>query len=150
VQQEQLLHELITKIKQICVGFDNHKQEIFNLVQALKTLFLYTQGEKEGVNKYSRNFKGLWDTMEAFGESPSVYKGLLDAALKKKMTDPSKASWREWADAEAETNQAVKAALLTSRAHKGQYGRLKKQLANNYLVGIDWYPNMLEKATRIL
>ena len=41
-QREQSLHELISKIERICVGFDDHKQEIFNLVQALKTLFLYT------------------------------------------------------------------------------------------------------------
>jgi hypothetical protein len=50
-QREQLLHNLIGKIKQICVGFDDHKQEIFNLVQALKTLFLYTQTDKETVEE---------------------------------------------------------------------------------------------------
>jgi hypothetical protein len=44
IQREQSLHDLITKIEQICVGFNNHKQEIFNLVQSSKTLFLYTQG----------------------------------------------------------------------------------------------------------
>jgi len=31
------------------VGFNDHKQEIFNLVQSLKTLFLYTQSDKETV-----------------------------------------------------------------------------------------------------
>ncbi len=92
VQQEQLLHELITKIKQICVGFNDHKQKIFNLVQVLKTLFLYTQGEKEGVKKYLHNFKSLWDTMEAFGGSPGIHKGLVDTIMKKKMTDPTKAN----------------------------------------------------------
>jgi hypothetical protein len=56
IQKKQLLHNLITKIDQICVGFYDHKQEIFNLVQALKTLFLYTQGEKESVDKYARSF----------------------------------------------------------------------------------------------
>ena len=48
-QKEQCLHELIQKIKLICIGFDNHKQGIFNLVQALRSLFLYTQSEKEKV-----------------------------------------------------------------------------------------------------
>ena len=52
-QREQSLHELISKIKRICVGFDDHKQEIFNLVQALKTLFLYTQTNKETVEEYT-------------------------------------------------------------------------------------------------
>ena len=41
-QKEQSLHNLINKIERICVGFDDHKQEVFNLVQALKTLFLYS------------------------------------------------------------------------------------------------------------
>ena len=40
------LHELILKIERIYVGFDNHKQEVYNLVQAMKTLFLYTQQKK--------------------------------------------------------------------------------------------------------
>jgi hypothetical protein len=42
MQKEQFLHKLISKVKRICVGFDDHKQEVFNLVQALKMLFLYT------------------------------------------------------------------------------------------------------------
>ncbi len=41
-QRQQLLHELIQMIERICVGFNDHKQEVFNLVQSLKTLFLYT------------------------------------------------------------------------------------------------------------
>jgi hypothetical protein len=52
-QKNQSLHELIQKIKRICVGFDDHKQKIFNLVQALKTLFLCTQSNKETVEQYS-------------------------------------------------------------------------------------------------
>ena len=75
-QKEQSLEELIRKIKRICVGFDDHKQEVFNLVQAVKTLYIYTQGEKESVEEYGRNFKSLWDTVEAFGGSPGVHKGL--------------------------------------------------------------------------
>ena len=56
VQREQLLHDLISKIKRTCVGFDDHKQEVFNLVQALKTLFLYTQTEKESIDEYAHNY----------------------------------------------------------------------------------------------
>jgi hypothetical protein len=150
VQQEQSLHELITKIEQICEGFDDHKQEIFSLVHALKMLFLYTQGEKEGFNKYSCNFKSLWDMAEAFGGFPGVHKGLVDAVLKKKLTDLTKANKKEQANAEAEASKAVKAVLLISKAHKARYGQLKGQLANNYLLGTDQYPNTLEKATKIL
>ncbi len=36
IQREQCLHSLIQKIERICVGLDDHKQDMFNLVQALK------------------------------------------------------------------------------------------------------------------
>ena len=44
----------------------------------------------------------------------------------------------------------MKAALLISGTDKRRYGKLKEQLANNYLLGTDQYPNTLEKATRVL
>ncbi len=70
VQSEQSLHELIRRIEKKCVGFDDHKQSVFNLVQSLKMLFLYSQSEKETMEDYSRNFRSLWDTVEAFGGLP--------------------------------------------------------------------------------
>ncbi len=59
MQRDQSLHKLIQKIERICVGFDDHKQEVFNLVQVLRTLFLFTQGEKNTVDKYGPNFRSL-------------------------------------------------------------------------------------------
>jgi hypothetical protein len=59
IQQEQSLHDLISQVERICVRFDNHKQDIFNLVQALKMLFLYTQGNTESMEEYGRNFRSL-------------------------------------------------------------------------------------------
>jgi hypothetical protein len=75
MQKEQSLHELTQKIERVCMGFDDHKQEVFNLVQALKTLFLYTQGEKDIMEEFGCNFQSLWETVEAFGGSPRVHKG---------------------------------------------------------------------------
>ena len=152
VQRDQSLHDLINKIERICVGFDDHKQEVFNLVQALKTLFLYTQTEKESVDEYARNFKSLWDTVEAFGGSPGIYQGLVKGLLATagQVHDPGNITQAEETAAEEEVADAVKAVLLISRADKRRYGRLKEQLANNYLLGTDQYPDTLEKASRIL
>ena len=60
IQKAQSLHELIAKIEKICMRFEDHKQE-------LKTMFLYTQSDKETAEEYRRNFRSLWDTVEAFG-----------------------------------------------------------------------------------
>ncbi len=49
------------------------------------------------------------------------------------------------------TAEQVKAALLISGADRKRYGgKLKDELANNYLLGTDHYPDILEKAMRIL
>ena len=66
------------------------------------------------------------------------------------MRDPNNISDQEQQEAIEEVAEAVKAALLICGADKRRYGRLKEQLANNYLLGTDQYPNTLEKATRIL
>ncbi len=47
-------------------------------------------------------------------------------------------------------NKAVKAALLISGADRRKYGKLKDELPNNYLLGMDQYPNTFDKAARIL
>ena len=45
-------------------------------------LFLFMQGEKDTVDEYGRNFRSLWDMVEAFGGSPGIHKGLVDGLLK--------------------------------------------------------------------
>jgi hypothetical protein len=152
MQCKQLLHELITKIERICVGFDIHKQKIFNLVQVLKTLFLYLQTDKETVEEYSQIFKSLSDSVKALRGLPGVHKGLVKGvlAMPGKTRDPYNDTEGELAAEEEEVTKAVKAALLISGANKKRYDRLKEQLANNYLLGTDQYPNMLEKVSRIL
>ena len=148
VQSEQSLHKLIKRIEKICVGFDDHKQSVFNLVQSLKTLFLYSQSEKETVEEYTRNFRSLWDTVEAFGGSPGIHEGLVEQQLKRRgIVTPNQ---MELAEATEVSIEQVKAAMLISGARRQQYGKLKDDLANDYLLGSDNYPDTLEKAARIL
>ena len=56
-QSGQLLHKLVANIERICVGFDNHKQEVYRLIQTRKSLMLYTQAESESTDEYIQNFK---------------------------------------------------------------------------------------------
>ena len=48
---------------------------------------------------------------------------------------------KEQTEAETQTSDAVKAALLISGGDKHIYGRLKNELGNNYLMGTDQYPD---------
>ena len=148
-QKEQSLHELISKVERICIGFDDHKQEVFNLVQALTMLFLYTQGEKETVEEYGRNFESLWDTVEAFSGSQGIHKGLTDSILAATVTSrsPMVAQVKQ---AGEQSSEAVRAALLISGADRRRYGALKDALDNTHLLGSDQYPDTLEKGVHIL
>jgi hypothetical protein len=69
---------LLASVERICMGLDDHKQEIFNLVQALKMLFWYLQSKMESVKEYLQTFKSHWDMVEAFRGSPGIHKGLVD------------------------------------------------------------------------
>jgi hypothetical protein len=151
-QKEQSLKELIRKIKRICVGFNDHKQEAFNLVQAMKTLYLYTQWEKESIEEYGRNFKSLWDTVEAFGGSPGMHKGLIEGIHKDpgRVKNVNSITDMECWGAEQEVSDTGKAALVISGADKWQYRKLKDELANNYLLWTDQCPDTFDKAVRIL
>jgi hypothetical protein len=134
------------------MGFDDHKQEVFNLVQALRALFLYTQSEKETVEEYGCNLKSFWDTVETFRGTPGLHQGMMEALARdpKKVADPNNLTADEIAKLKNKANKAVKAALLISRADKRRFGKLKDNLVNNHLLGTDRYPNTFEKALRIL
>jgi hypothetical protein len=152
IQSKQPLYELIQKIKRIRVGFDDHKQEIFNLVQSLRLLFINTQNKEHSVEEYGRNFHSLWDTVEVFGGSLRVHKGMVDAMVldPKRVVDVKNPTQAKTDKAYTDVSEAVKAALLIIWADKQRYGRLKDNLANNYLLGTNQYPGTFEEALCIL
>ncbi len=124
---------------------------MYNLVQSLKMLFLYTQNKKHTIKEYRRNFRSLWDTLKAFGGSPGLHKGMIDALMQNpaKVANVTRLTDKEIKRVHTEALEAVKAALLISRADKQRYGRLKEDLANNYLLGSDQYLDTFKKALRI-
>ncbi len=115
-------------------------------------LFVYTQGEKDTVEEFVRNFQSLWETVEAFRGSPGVHKGLVDGLLSNttRVKDVRKPTDQEIAKAEDDSCKAVKAALLVSGADKRRYGKLKDELANNYLLGSNQYLDTFKNAMCIL
>ena len=119
----------------------------------MTTLFLYTQTEKELVEDYSHNLTSLWDTSKAFDTSPGIHRGLIKGWLLDKpgrIADINNITDAERAEAETQTSDAVKAALLISGAGKRKYGGLKNDTGNNYLLGTDKYPDTTEKARVLL
>ncbi len=90
--------------------------------------------------------------MEAFGGSPGMYKALVEGILKDpgRVRNVNSITDAERRATEQEVSDTVKAALIISEVDKQQYGKLTDELANNYLLGTDQYPNTFDKAVRIL
>jgi hypothetical protein len=106
------------------------------------------QLEMKSVKKYGQNFKSLWETVEAFGRSPEVHKGLVNGLLVQtnQVTNPGNPTAAERKQVEVDLSEAVKAVLLISKANKQRYCKLKDELVNNYLLSSDQYPNTSNKA----
>ena len=102
---------------------------------------------------YSRNLTILWDTAKAFGASPGIHRGLVEGWLlaeSGRIADINNITDAERSEAETQTLDAVKDALLISGADKRRYGGLKSDLGNNYLLVTDHYPDTTEKARVLL
>ena len=67
---------MIQIIQHICTGFEDHRQGIYGMVQAMQKSFLRMQ-EKETISEYISDAKGLWYTTETFGGSPGVHEGIV-------------------------------------------------------------------------
>lgn len=74
----------------------------------------------ESVDEFTRNFKILWDTVDAFGGSPGVHKGLANALLATpgRVGDPNNVTTAKLQATEEETIEVVKAALLINKADR--------------------------------
>ena len=106
----------------------------------MKTLLLYNQTEKYSVEDYSHNLTSLWDTAKAFGASPGIHRVLVGGWLLAepgRIANVNNITDAEQAEAETQTSDEVKAAIIISGADKRWYGGLKNDLGNNYLMGKD-------------
>ena len=152
IETEQSLQGLINAIERVCVGFDDHKQTMYNIVQSTKKLYLHMQDEKTTVPDYSRDFKSLWETCESFGGTPGYHQGPVNQLLKdtSRVADVNRPTDTERKAAVNDTAEAVKGSLLLSGADQKRFGMLKKELHNDYLKGTDNYPYTLDRAVRLL
>ena len=102
---------------------------------------------------YSRNLTSLWDTAEAFGASPGIHTGLVEGWLLAepgRIADVNNMTDIEQTEAETQTSDDVKSALLISGSEKRIYGGLKNDLGNNYLMGKYQYPDTTDKSRVLL
>ncbi len=76
--------------------------------------------EKESVEEYGRNLKSLYDSVEAFGGSPGLHKGMMEALAKDvvRFANVGAPTKDEITKIENEANEAMKMALLISGADK--------------------------------
>jgi hypothetical protein len=153
IDRQKQVHRLIQVIQRVCMGFEDHRQGVYGMVQAMQKLFLHMQ-EKEFVSDYIRNFQGLWTTTETFGGSPGVHEELVVQWIESaewlnanQCTNPTKAHREQ---AKRESSEAMAACMIVSEASRAKFSSLKADLNNDYLKGVDNYPPTIEGAHNLL
>ena len=81
IECDQSLHKLIKAIQKICVGHDDTNQDMCNVVQACKNIFLFKQDDGVSTEDYIRDFKHYWDTNEAYKVAPAFHPLLIKEKL---------------------------------------------------------------------
>ena len=90
-----------------------------------------------------------------FGALPGVHKKLVNDLIARvgaagAAIDPDNPTHDKLEAAEKVISEEVQSSLLVSGADKCRFGLLKKDLANDYLMGQDHYPPTMDKAVNLL
>ena len=149
IKSDCSLHDLIKAIQKICVGHDDTNQDMYNVVQACKNMFLFRQDDTTSTEDYVRDFKSYWDTCEAYKAEPAYHPKLIKARAEEITTGPAPTP-TDITDAEKQIREEFMAGLLISSANQKHFGILKRDLQNAYLKGQDDYPKTFEEAKRLL
>ena len=142
IEDDQSLHLLIKVIQKICMGHDDTNQDMYNVVQACKNMFLFQQNDETSTEDYVRDFKSYWDTCEAYQTEPSNHPKLIEVSVED-IRAGTTATSAEKTKAKLEIKEEFMAGLLTSSANQKWFGLLKRDLQNLYLKGQDDYPRRL-------
>ena len=97
---------------------------------------------------YYLNLTSIRETAKAFGASPGIHRGLIEGWLiaePGRIANINNITNAERSEAETETLDAVKAALLIRGSDKRRYRGLKNDLGKKYLLVTDQYPDTTEK-----
>ena len=149
IKDDQSLHLLIKAIQKICVDHNDTNQDMYNVVQACKHMFLFQQDNDTPTEDYIRDFKSYWDTCEAYQAEPANHPKLIKARLEDLMVGTT-ATLGEKTKAELQIKDEFMTGLLISSANQKRFGLLKRDLQNFYLKGQDDYPKTFEEAKRLL
>jgi len=144
--------ELLICIKQNCCGFEAHKMKYYALMQAMKKLIYFYQKPSVSNEQYKEEFEALWDAVGKFGGSMSNHPTLINAvtndiAKRNLHVDVNGAAQPVQNDIDQATlavENRMKACLMLGGAHNERFGELKSHLENQYIMGVDQYPDTTE------
>ena len=152
IEANQSLHNLINTIQKNCVGHDDTNQDMYNVVQACKNIFLFWKEDRTSTEDYLQDFKSYWDTCEAYKAEPAHHPQIVKARLGEIAPNPMTLvpTNIEKTQAESEIKEEFMAGLVISSTNQKCFGILTRDLQNSYLKGQDDYPKTFEEAKRLL
>ena len=119
---DQSVQDLMKAIQKICVGHGETNQDMYNIVQGCKNMFLFRQDDGMSTEDYVRDFKSYWDTHEAYKADPAFHPKLAKARLDDIAADADHPTADERSKAELEIKEEIMAGLVISSANQKPLG----------------------------
>eukprot|EP00957_Ditylum_brightwellii_P109785 8373248-Ditylum_brightwellii.AAC.1 len=144
------LIELLRLLKDLSFNYQSQKYPFLSVYLTMRSFYLMHQKESVPCNKYLETFANQKGVIEHIGRSVASHPGLNRLMLKEAGIDVvAGASTNKRAKAAADTKEAYMAIVFLASATRAKYGRLLKELANNYLKGADEYPRTMVAAHKL-
>ena len=134
---------ILKQVKAVTQQFDSKRNGFISLLDARTRFLTCKQGNSQTCNEYLDTLKGWADTIEYYGGTVAENHGLVS-------DDEADGTPRTEAQKRTIARDRTLAIALLRGADPSRYGTLVTELANQYAMGVDNYPDNLTAAYGLL
>jgi hypothetical protein len=129
-------------IQGYCCQFDTLNDEYMAIVGAIKNLLYFFQKPTQANSNYHEDFMAMVEVIEEYGGASllTYFPNMIKKELTTKGVDMDKASADEIQEAKKTVREKFLDTLLLNGANREKYGKLKRSMAENYVVGTSENP----------
>jgi hypothetical protein len=138
---------LLRRVKGLCCRFDAAKQNVRAITMADKAIMLFFQSNKMSNTVYYEEFNACVESVESYGSSIGLSKGLIKSELTVPMANATAAMKQQ---ARTTAKEKYLAMLMLDGANAKRFSSLKANLDNDFAKGVDTYPTNRNAVLRLL
>jgi hypothetical protein len=137
-------------IKSLTYQFEGQHYHPQALHQAKKRFYLFNQGKEMPTAKFLISFRILVSAIEECGGEIGHDPGAINKAMEGRDVDPAQATTDETTLARKTANERHLAVAMLSTCDNSRYGKLTKDLENDFTKGTNLYPKTITEAYNLI